>query len=166
LLKSGLGLIAACLLVKAASGAEAWPPADPDAMSTPKRIEAPLATEFRGIRTFAQAQDILGSRGKITERRLDTDQPYVMYHWRAPASATEAKVWLFKTGDFGGLVGKPGEAPAIVFNNFGAVVCATCAPPISACGRRPSWVPHDVHWDNFDCRCTLTGPNGAPELGC
>jgi hypothetical protein len=161
-----LSIVLTCFFIGTAFGAEAWPPADPDAEVTQKRIEPSLADEFRDIRTFRQAQDALGSGGKIVERRLDAEQPYVLYHWRMPQAAAEARVWLFKTDDFGGLIGKPGEQPTIVFNNFGALVCTTCAPPVSACGRRPSWVPHDVHWDNFDCRCTLTGPNGASELGC
>ncbi len=162
----GLGLIATCFVITIAFGAEVWPPADPDAELTPKRMVPSLADEFRDIRTFRQAQDILGSGGKIVERRLDAEQPYVLYRWRMPDDTVEARVRLFKTGDFGGLIVKPGEAAMIVFNNFGARVCASCAPPVNACGRRPSWVPHDVHWDNFDCRCTLTGPNGDQELGC
>jgi hypothetical protein len=168
LLKTGrrFGVIAACFLAKAAFGAEAWPPPDPDAELTQKIAEPSLVSEFRDIRRFAQAQEALGSPGKIVERRLDADQPFVVYHWRMPNGAAEARVWLFKTGDFGGLIGRKGEAPTIIFNNFGALVCNSCAPPVNVCGRRPSWVPHDVHWDNFDCRCTLTGPAGAPELGC
>jgi hypothetical protein len=161
-----LSVILTCLFVGTAFGAEAWPPADPDAEVTQRRMEPSLASEFRDIRTFQQAQGAIGTGGKIIERRLEADQPYVLYHWRMPRAAAEARVWLFKTGDFGGLIGKPGEQPMIIFNNFGALVCTICAPPVSACGRRPSWVPHDVHWDNFDCRCTLTGPSGAPELGC
>jgi hypothetical protein len=169
MLKSGCRLavvIAALIVAKIAFAAEAWPPADPGAEVTQTRIEPSLADAFRDVRTFKQAQDILGWGGKIIERRLKADQPYVVYHWRMPQDAAEARVWLFETGDFGGLIVKPDAAPMIVFNNFVAFVSTTCSPPVSACGRRPSWVPPDVHWDNFDCRCTLTGPNGAPELGC
>ena len=46
----------------------------------------------------------------------------------------------------------------IKFNSFGGFTCPACDPGVIACGHRPSWIPHDVHWDTFDCESTLTGP--------
>jgi len=52
-----------------------------------------------------------------------------------------------------------------VLNSFGAFSCRICSPPVNACGQRPSWVPHDVHWDIFDCPRTITGPQDMPAGG-
>ena len=68
------------------------------------------------------------------------------------------RAFLYPDGSFAAVVSPAGSGGEIVLNSFGAFVCPTCKPPVDACGHRPSWVPHDLHWDVFDCLQTLTGP--------
>jgi hypothetical protein len=121
------------------------------------------------LRTFQQVQDVLGARGKIVEQLLSEEQPSVSFRWTNLTASTqkrEVRVNLFETGDFGGVVLLGDAANEVVFNNAGAFVCKDCNPPVDACGHRPGWIPHDLHWDNFDCRCTLVGPQNLKHPLC
>ena len=68
------------------------------------------------------------------------------------------RAFLYEDGGFAAIIAPAGDDREIILNNAGAFICAACVPPVNACGSRPSWVPHDVHFDDFDCPLTLTGP--------
>jgi len=158
---------AACgfaLVLAAAPLADPFPQPDPDRKQTAVAFTAQWAMRHRDLGSLRDLQHAAGSEGKIVERLLDAETPRVVYQWTGASGRMRANVYA--SGNFGATI-VPGDGGApIVLNNFGAFVCAQCAPPVSACGRRPSRIPHDLHWDNFDCRCTLTGPQSVKDGAC
>jgi hypothetical protein len=94
-------------------------------------------------------------------RELNAPFPRVLFSWTGSGGKGQMRAFLYADGSFAVVV-SPAEGGAITLNSFGAFMCPSCDPPISACGGRPAWVPHDVHWDTFDCERTLTGP--MPEF--
>ena len=143
------------------------------ARSAPGRAQNPtfdlsFALRLRDASSFDALRGIVGSEGEIVERSQIGGRSYVVYRWTDSGSpaAGELRVRLYESGDFGGTIGAPGRPARATFNSFGAFLCPSCAPPVDACGRRPSWVDRDLHWDNFDCRCTLLGPAGGPDSPC
>lgn len=146
-----------------------WPPHDPEQETTAIPFTANWAAKLRDVRTFVQLQDAAGAKGKIIESLVGAETPSVAFHWSSVAPdgrRAQMRARLFSTGDFSATISPIEDGETIVLNNFGAFVCTQCSPPVSACGRRPSWIPHDLHWDNFDCRCTLTGPQSVRDGHC
>jgi hypothetical protein len=149
--------------------AAGWPPIDPNEEATAVVFTRDWATTVRDTRTLRQLQNAAGAGGKIVERNLGAEAPYVVFQWISVAPdgrKARMRANVFSTGDFGATILPIEQGDEIALNNFGAFVCRQCSPPIDACGRRPSWSPHDLHWDNFDCRCSLTGPQGAKAGQC
>jgi hypothetical protein len=163
-----LASTAALLIAGGAACAAPWPPPDPDEAATSVAFTSAWAIGLRTLQSFDQLQAAAGAKGKIVESRLTAETPSVVFEWRSVApdgAKSSMRATLFRTGDYGVTI-TPAVGDEIVANNFGAFVCRQCAPPVSACGRRPSWIAHDLHWDNFDCRCTLTGPQSVAAAAC
>ena len=116
-------------------------------------FDARLAARLRGARDVHALQKALGAPGR-TEPSAGGGARAV-YDWTGPSGRLRA--FVYGAGDFGARVtfADGGEAR---FNNFGAFICPACAPPVRACGHRPAWVPHSLHWDDFDCERTVLGP--------
>lgn len=155
-----LSVLLVTLLVSNAAASEIapWPPSDPNDSMAPS-VSAAWVTHLRGIRTFGDLQKAIGARGKLVAVDETVEAPHAVYQWTGAAGQGQIRAFLYRSGDFGVVIDPADKAGEIQFNNFGAFVCAACSPPIKACGRRPSWVPHSVHWDTFDCDYTLTGPS-------
>lgn len=124
-----------------------------------------LAKSLRDQRDYARVEAAMGGPGTLVGSSEESDGPHVIHAWRDRAGGT-ARAYLYRSGDFSVVVRPAGASDDIVLNTFGAFVCPTCSPPVAACGRRPWWVPHDVHWDNFDCGCTLAGPQSVKVGRC
>jgi hypothetical protein len=162
----GLALV---LQTWAGAHADPWPPIDPDQETTDVVFTSAWAMQHRDARSLIQLQDVAGAKGKIVEYLLKADPPRVVFRWNSVApdgSKSQLKATVFASGDFGATVSPADGGEAIVLNSYGAFVCRQCTPPVSACGHRPSWIPRDLHWDNFDCRCTLTGPQSVQDAEC
>ena len=149
-----------------AVAAEAWPPADPGEAAAKVALDSSFALRLREIKSFRELQDAAGARGQITDQVLDGDAPHVVYSWTGAGQGGRMRALVYHDGDFGAIITPPGGEAEIVLNNFGAFICASCSPPVNSCGHRPSWVPHDLHWDVFDCGCTLTGPQSLNSSRC
>lgn len=146
------------------AAADEWPPRDPDQPETTIAFTNDWALTLREAKTFRQLQERMGSAGKIVESKPSAATPNVVFEWISTASGErvgEARATLYPTGDFGVVVRRANSSQDIVMNNFNAFVCRDCSPAVDACGRRPSWVPHDVHWDSWDCHSTMTGPQST-----
>lgn len=159
---SVFAIVALATVARAAAGD--WPPSDPDQPTSPIDFTKDWAKTIQDIRTFSDLQSAAGAKGKFVQSQLDAEPPYVVFEWIGSATqgrAGRVRVNLFANDDFGVTILPSDGDEAIVLNNSGAFVCRQCAPPIDRCGHRPSWIPHDLHWDNFDCRCTLTGPQSV-----
>jgi hypothetical protein len=138
---------------------------DPPASLSAAPLTPALASALRDLRTPSEVEAALGGPGAVVGSSEESDGPHVIHAWRDSAGG-KLRLFLFRSGDFS-LVMRPAAAQDdIVMNSFGAFVCPTCSPPVNACGRRPWWVPHDVHWDNFDCGCTLAGPQSVRVGRC
>jgi hypothetical protein len=158
-----------CTAVGAASALSAdWPPVDPGEPTARVEFTPPWALTLRriGIRDLRQLQDAAGARGKIVETVLDGEAPHVTYGWNGAGGRGRMRVLLYESGGFAAIITPAGASGEIVLNSFDAFICGSCAPPVNACGHRPSWVPHDLHWDVFDCGCTLTGPQSLHSGRC
>ncbi len=125
-----------------------------------------FASSLREVRRFEDIEAAAGAPGVEIGRGEESDGPHVVYGWTGAGGKGSMRAFLFRSGDFSIVVRPEGAAEDIVLNSFGAFVCPTCSPPVNACGRRPWWVPHDVHWDNFDCGCTLAGPQSVRVGRC
>ncbi len=135
-----------------------WPPHDPDDEGSKAEITVGWAAGLRDVTRFDDVQRYIGAQGRIESVSDEDDAPRAVYHWTGPRGRGEVTAFLYRSGDFG-LVIAPVDGRQIRMNNFGAFFCPDCVPPVQACGRHPSWVPHWAHWDNFDCPCTVTGPH-------
>ena len=135
-----------------------WPPRDPGQPDANVAITRALAIALRDIRDFAGLQKAAGAGGKLLSVDANLETPRAIYGWKGLDGRGQMRVFLYRTGDFGVTVIPADRAGEITINNSGAFVCPTCSPPVDACGRRPSWVSHSVHWDGSDCHCTITGP--------
>jgi hypothetical protein len=154
------------LLAIASASAEDWPPADPGEIVAKVEFTPAWASGLRGIDSLQALQEAAGARGKIADVVLDGDSPHVVYDWTGAGKGGRMRAFLYKSGGFGAIITPAGNAREIVLNSFQAFVCDSCSPPVNACGHRPSWVPHDLHWDVFDCGCTLTGPQSLHAGPC
>jgi hypothetical protein len=130
-------------------------------------LDEAFALSLREAKGFAELQAAAGSRGHTTEVALEGDAPHIVYAWTGANGKGAMRVFVYEGGnDFGAIITPPGKTSPIVLNNFGAFICPSCSPPVNSCGHRPSWVPHDLHWDVFDCGCTLTGPQSLRAGSC
>jgi hypothetical protein len=138
---------------------------DAKPVSAAAALTPELAVSLRNARDYASVEAAMGGPGALVGASQDSDGPHVVYAWRDQAGGT-ARSYLYRSGDFSVVLQPAGLPEEIVLNSFGAFVCPYCSPPVNACGRRPWWVPHDVHWDNFDCGCTLAGPQSVRVGRC
>jgi hypothetical protein len=146
--------------------AAAWPPRDPGEGIAAVEITTAWAGRLRDLRVFTELQRAAGAAGQLETVDDSADAPRAVYGWTGAGGRGRMRAFLYRSGDFAAVVTPADGAGEIVLNNFGAFVCATCSPPVKACGRRPSWVPHSLHWDTFDCGCTLTGPQSLRGDRC
>ena len=155
-------LPAALLLMAATSPAGVWPPPDPDAGTAAVEITTAWAKGLREARDLADVQRAAGADGKIEALETKGDTSRAAFSWIGRNGKGRLRVFVYRSGGFSAIV-DPADLPGkIVLNSFGAFTCRDCAPPVDACGRRPSWIPHDLHWDTFDCPRTITGPQDMP----
>ena len=168
-----LSIIAVALLARLgtaclpSSAAPSWPPTDPGEPMAKVALDEAFALSLREAKGFGELQAAAGSHGHLTEVVLDGDAPHVVYAWTGAGGKGAMRVFVYEgSKDFGAIITAPGAAGPIVLNNFGAFICPSCSPPVNSCGHRPSWVPHDLHWDVFDCGCTLTGPQSLRSGSC
>lgn len=125
-------------------------------------ITASWAQKLRQARELADVEKAAGAPGKPEATESQGGTTRTLVSWAGRDGKGRLRVYAYRSGGFAAIVDpadKPGE---IVLNSFGAFVCSDCSPPVNACGRRPSWVPHDLHWDTFDCPHTITGPQDMP----
>ena len=158
-------LCARLVLASLPAQAGDWPPPDSGEAAAKIAFSPAWAATLRGVRSFGQLQDAAGAKGRITEIVRDGDSPHAVFRWTGAGNNGQMRALLYEGGDFGAVITLPGQ-PDIVLNDFDAFICASCAPPVNSCGRRPSWVPHDLHWDVFDCGCTLTAPQSLNSPPC
>ncbi|RFB78951.1 hypothetical protein [Methylovirgula sp. 4M-Z18] len=151
--------VAAVLLcaMPAAADISPWPPRDSGDGQMQTEITVDWAAGLRDAASFDEVQRRIGAKGRIESIADEGDAPRAVYRWTGLHGRGGITAFLYRTGDFS-LVIAPANSRPIKLNSFGAYFCPDCAPPVQACGHRPSWVPHSVHWDNFDCPCTVTGP--------
>ena len=150
------------LAVSSASAAD-WPPHDPGDGQATAVFDAAWASRVRDIRSFRELQRRAGALGRITSTELSRDTPRVVYGWEGSDHRGRLRAFVYPDGSFAAVVSPADLGGEIVLNSFGAFVCPACTPPVKACGHRPSWVPHDLHWDDFDCLHTLTGPQSLND---
>lgn len=139
-----------------------WPPSDPAQPRARVAITMALVMSLRDIRDFASLQRAVGSSGKLSSVDNDLETPRAIYDWEGLGGRGRMTVDLYRTGGIGVTITPDDGTKAITLNNAGAFICPDCSPPVDACGHRPSWVPHSVHWDTFDCHRTIIGPQ-TPE---
>lgn len=156
---AGAVILTICLVPPALSSElTPWPPRDPGQPEASVAITRGWVTTLRETRDFASLQRAAGTGGKLLAVETDPETPRAIYGWKGHDGRGQMKVFLYRTGDFGITATPADGAGEISMNNSGAFVCPSCSPPVDACGRRPSWVSHSVHWDGSDCHCTITGP--------
>jgi hypothetical protein len=114
------------------------------------------------MRGLADVQRAAGAGGKIEAFETKGSTARAVYNWAGRDGKGRLRVFVYRSGGFAAIVDPIGLPDKIVMNSFGAFTCRACSPPVDACGRRPSWIPHDVHWDTFDCPRTITGPQDMP----
>ena len=152
----------ALLLTATASPAEVWPPSDPNQGSAAVEITVALAKQLREARTLADVQRAAGAGGKVDALETKGDTSRAVFSWVGGNGKGRLRVLVYRSGGFAAIVDPTDSPGKVVMNSFGAFTCRDCSPPVNACGRRPSWIPHDVHWDTYDCPRTITGPQDMP----
>ena len=155
-----LAFLFCALLTASAASAQDAAPARASVAFTPA-----FAASLRDARRFEDVTSAAGVPGALVGKSEESDGPHVVYAWTGAGGRGSMRAYLYRSGDFS-VVMRPEGGDDIVMNSFGAFVCPSCSPPVNACGRRPWWVPHDVHWDNFDCGCTLAGPQSVRVGRC
>ncbi len=163
---ASIAVLAPLMLAAGPAPADGWPPPDPGEGVAKVSFTTAFAQGLRAARSLAALQEAAGARGRIVAVIGAGDAPHLVYEWKGAGGSGTMTAFVYRTGDFGVTIALSGRSEPIVLNNFGAFVCAVCSPPVNACGHRPSWVPHDLHWDTFDCRCTLTGPQSLHAGVC
>jgi len=159
-------VVAGLALCPASAEAPKWPPDDPGQGTAKVEITTAWAGRLRDIREFADLQKAAGAGGRLASIENAGDAPHAVYTWTGAGGRGAMRAFVYRAGGFAAIVTPADSAGEIIVNNFGAFVCTGCSPPVRACGRRPSWVPHTLHWDTFDCGCTLTGPQSVRAGKC
>jgi|SRR6266403_1682783 len=118
-----------------------WPPADPAEYITRTDFTITWAKKLRGFKTLADLQRAAGSKGTISERKLEGDHPSVSFHWRSQPKNGRIGYMLMTVYSDGGIGGGilTDENIDLIVNNFGAFICEKCDPPIDIRGAEPSW---------------------------
>ena len=149
-----------------AGEAPAWPPPDPGQDTAKVAITTAWAQGLREAGSLPALQKAAGAGGRLEAIEETGDAPRAVYRWTGAGGQGAMRAFVYRSGDFGAVVTPADGKSEIIVNNFGAFVCPTCTPPVNSCGRRPSWVSREVHWDTFDCGCTLTGPQSLYGSRC
>ena len=149
-----------CVVTMNAAGAAEWPPQDPVDGQATVALDATWASRLRDIHDFRELQRKAGALGRIISTETQSETPRVIYAWDGRDGRGRMRAFVYPDGSFAVVISPAELGGEIVVNTFGGFVCPACTPPVHACGHRPSWVPHDLHWDEFDCHHTLTGPQG------
>src|SRR5690348_13283564 len=113
------------------------------------------AGAVRDLRRFTSLEQAIGAKGRLIARETVGASRRSVLEWTGLDQAGRLRAYAYDDDSFSAVIAPAGAAGEIVVNSFGAFVCPMCSPPASACGLRPSWIPHDLHWDNFDCFHTL-----------
>ena len=150
--------LSALAISRARSQAANWPPADPGEAQASVSFTPEWASTLRGLQRFDQLQNAAGARGQIVSIQTQSEMPRVVYNWVDAGHTGHMRAFVYRDEAFAAIITPAEGLGEIVLNSFGAFVCPMCSPPVNACGLRPSWVPHDLHWDDFDCPRTITGP--------
>lgn len=158
-------LLAGTVLPAMADGTEPWPPRSSGSGTAAVAITTAWASRLRAVADLAGLEAAAGGPGRL-EAVEQGEAPRAVYGWTGAGGRGHLTVLLYRSGGFAAIVDPADARGEIVLNSFGAFVCPACAPPVKACGRRPSWVPHSLHWDVFDCGCTLTGPQSLAGGAC
>jgi hypothetical protein len=116
------------------------------------------ASTVRDLRRFTSLEQAIGVKGRLIARERAGPSRRSVFEWTGRDHAGRLRAYAYEDGSFAAVLAPVGATGEIVFNSFGAFICPMCSPPANACGLRPSWIPHDLHWDNFDCFHTLIGP--------
>jgi len=156
-------LVSILLAAVQPSFAQNWPAVSGSDV-TDFAITTTWTRHLRGLVTFADLRKSIGSVGHL-EAVEDNgyDEPRARYSWTGPGGAGKIVAFQYRSGAFSAIVSPVDLKGTIEVNSFGAFVCATCSPPVNACGSRPSWVLRDIHWDSFDCPRTVTGPQASMD---
>ena len=118
-----------------------WPPEDPKEYITKVDFTVSWAKRLKGFKTLDDLQSAAGTKGTISERKLNDRLPSVSYHWRSePTNGRVGYMLATLYQDRGiGVSILTDENIEIVLNNFGAFICDRCSPPIDIEGETPSW---------------------------
>lgn len=118
-----------------------WPPQDPGQYVTKVDFTLAWAKKLKGFKTLADLQRVAGSKGMISEHKLDADHPSVAFHWRSEPNGSRVGYMLATVYQDGGIGVSvlTGENATVIVNNFGAFICEKCNPPIDIRGDEPSW---------------------------
>lgn len=144
------------------SQAGSWPPADANAGKAAVAVTTSWTMRLRDARDLADVQKLAGAGGKRTGVETWGQAERAIFNWTGEGGKGSLRLLVYRSGGFAAIV-HPADAKAeIILNSFGAFACPDCAPPVNACGLRPSWVPHDLHWDTYDCPRTIIGPQDMP----
>jgi hypothetical protein len=117
---------------------------------------------LRAAHELADVEKMVGTGGKAEATESKGSTTRTRLSWVGRDGKGRLRVFAYRSGGFSAIVDPADSAGEIVLNSFGAFQCSDCSPPVNACGRRPSWIPHDLHWDTFDCPHTITGPQDMP----
>jgi hypothetical protein len=137
--------------------------ADPNEGLANVEITASWAKELRAASDLADVRRAAGADGKLDATETKGSISRKVFSWTGRNGKGRLRVFDYSSGGFAAIIDPSDTSGEIVMNSFGAFACLDCLPPVNACGRRPSWIPHDLHWDNFDCPRTITGPQDMPS---
>lgn len=154
-----------CATVLASSFPPAISHADPKEGLATTEITTSWAKALREARDLADVRRATGTDGKFEATETKGSISRQVFSWTGRNGKGRLRVLDYSSGGFAAIIDPSDSSGEIVMNSFGAFTCLDCSPPVNACGRRPSWIPHDLHWDNFDCPRTITGPQDMPSGG-
>lgn len=156
-------LVSMLAVTSATSFAQDWPAASGKGV-TEFAITATWTKGLRGLVKFSDLQKRIGSAGHLgSVEDNGYEEPRARYTWTGADGAGRIVAFQYRSGAFAAIVNPVDLRGTIEINSFGAFVCASCSPPVNACGSRPSWVLKDIHWDSFDCPRTVTGPQASMD---
>jgi hypothetical protein len=130
------------LLAAQASSAAEWPPNDPAQYVTKTDFTVAWAKRLHGLQSLAQLQRAAGSKGTISARELDGDDPTVTFHWRSEPPNSGRIGYMVANVRPNGSVGVSvltDEGVNVTVNTYGALICDKCKPPIEILGEEPPW---------------------------
>lgn len=117
-----------------------WPPTDPREYTTKTDFTLAWAKRLRGFHSLAELQRAAGSKGTISSRALEGNDPYVAYHWRSEPPNKDNVGYMLATVRPNGQIGvsiMTTNNEDVTLNSQGAFVCDKCKPPISI--TPPGW---------------------------